>query len=113
MKSLLMILAFLVALPPAAAWAGDDDCYAPLADWQPRDRVVQWAQEQGWTLRRIRIDDGCYELDGTDAQGRRIEAILDPATLAVIEMEFDDDDDDDDDDHDWSRNRGGKDRYDD
>ena len=93
MKSLLMILAFLVALPPAAAWAGDDDCYAPLADWQPRDRVVQWAQEQGWTLRRIKIDDGCYELDGTDAQGRRIEVTLDPATLAVIEMEFDDDDD--------------------
>lgn len=95
MKSPLTILAVLVALQPGLAVADDDDCYAPLADWQPRDRIVQMAQEQGWTLRRIRIDDGCYELDGTDAQGRRIEVTLDPVTLAVIEMEFEDDDDDD------------------
>ncbi|MDG1128189.1 hypothetical protein A8B83_15505 [Rhodobacteraceae bacterium EhC02] len=93
MKDILKILVLLVTVPAGVALADDDDCYAPLAEWQPRDRVVQWAQEQGWTLRRIKIDDGCYELDGTDAQGRRIEVTLDPATLAVIEMEFDDDDD--------------------
>ena len=91
MKDILKILVLLVTVPAGVALADDDDCYAPLAEWQPRDRVVQWAQEQGWTLRRIKIDDGCYELDGTDAQGRRIEVTLDPATLAVIEMEFDDD----------------------
>lgn len=110
MKDILKILVLLVTLPAGAALADDDDCYAPLADWQPRERVVQWAQEQGYTLRRIKIDDGCYEIDGTDAQGRRIEVTLDPATLAVIEWEFEDDDDDH---HERSRDHDGKDRDDD
>ncbi len=48
-------------------------------------------------MRRIKIDDGCYEIDGRDAEGRRIEVTVHPATLQVIEIEFEDDDDDDDD----------------
>ena len=53
------------------------------------------AEAQGWTVRRIKTDDGCYEIKGRDAEGRQIEVKLDPATLAVVEKEYDDDDDDD------------------
>ena len=66
-----------------------------MTDWQPREAVVKLAAENGWELRRIRIDDGCYEVIGRDAEGRSIEVKLDPATLAVVEMEFEDDHDDD------------------
>ncbi|MCI2395714.1 PepSY domain-containing protein [Aliiroseovarius sp. N1F302] len=52
------------------------------------------AEKQGWTVRRIKTDDGCYEIKGRDAQGRQIEVKLDPATLDVVEWEYDDDDDD-------------------
>ncbi|KAF0132370.1 MAG: hypothetical protein FD152_1952, partial [Xanthobacteraceae bacterium] len=38
----------------------------------------------------IKIDDGCYEIDGRDAEGRRIEVTVHPATLQVIELEYDD-----------------------
>lgn len=34
---------------------------------------VRLAAERGWTVRRIKIDDGCYESDGRNAEGRRIE----------------------------------------
>lgn len=44
-------------------------------------------------MRRIKIDDGCYEIDGRDAEGRRIEVTVHPATLQVIEFEYEDDDD--------------------
>jgi hypothetical protein len=44
-------------------------------------------------VRRIKIDDGCYEIDGQDAEGRRIEVTVHPATLEVIEFEYEDDDD--------------------
>ena len=79
---------FLVILALAGGAVADDDCYVPMANWQPRDAVVRLAAEQGWTVRRIKIDDGCYEIDGTDPEGRRIEATVHPATLAVIELEY-------------------------
>lgn len=91
MRKTLTILAFLAALPVGAAFA-DDDCFVPMADWQPREAVAQFAVEQGWTVRRIRIDDGCYEIDGRDAQGRAIEVKLHPGTLQIVEVEFEDDD---------------------
>jgi hypothetical protein len=42
-------------------------------------------------VRRIKIDDGCYEIDGSDAAGRRIEVTIHPATLQVIDLEHEDD----------------------
>lgn len=83
-----------LALIASPAFA-DEDCVVPMTDWQPREAVVKLAADQGWDLRRIRIDDGCYEVIGRDATGRAIEVKLNPATLAVIELEFEDDEDDD------------------
>lgn len=83
----LMLAIALIATPALA----DDDCAVPMTQWQPREAVTALAAEQGWVLRRLRIDDGCYEVIGRDAQGRSIEVKLDPATLAVVEMEFEDD----------------------
>ena len=82
-----------LALIVSPALAGDD-CTVPMTDWQPREAVMKFAADQGWDLRRIRIDDGCYEVTGRDAEGRVIEVKLNPATLAVVEIEFEDGDDD-------------------
>ena len=83
----------LGALLGAAPALADDDCLVPMADWQPREAVARLAAEKGWTVRRIKIDDGCYEIKGSDAEGRQIEVTVHPATLAVIEIDYDDDDD--------------------
>ena len=93
-----MLTLALIATPALAG----DDCAVPMTDWQPREAVIKLSAEQGWDLRRIRIDDGCYEVTGRDAEGRAIEVKLNPATLAVVEVEFEDDHDEarDEDDHD-------------
>lgn len=69
-------------------------CSVPMTNWQPRDAVVRLAAENGWKVRRIKIDDGCYEVVGTDSKGRKFEVKVHPGTLAVIKHEFDDDDHD-------------------
>lgn len=100
MKKYLMATTFLIGLGAASvALADDDDCRVPMADWQPRAAVQTMAGAQGWTVRRIKTDDGCYEIEGRDAMGREIEVKVDPATLAIVEFEYEDDDDDDDDDY--------------
>ncbi|MFX7329210.1 PepSY domain-containing protein, partial [Acinetobacter baumannii] len=44
------------------------------------------AAQQGWQVERLKIDDGCYEIRGTDAQGQRFKAKLDPETLQVLKI---------------------------
>ena len=44
------------------------------------------AAQQGWQIQRLKIDDGCYEIRGTDAQGRGFKAKIDPETLKVVKM---------------------------
>ena len=72
----------LAALPALA----DDDCNAPMDRWQSREAVRQMAVQQGWQIQRLKIDDGCYEIRGTDSQGRTFKAKRDPETLKVVKM---------------------------
>ena len=81
-RGLLTLALGLVALP---IWA-DDDCDAPVERWQSRDAVRQMADRQGWQIQRLKIDDGCYEIRGTDSQGRSFKAKIDPETLKVLKL---------------------------
>lgn len=81
-RGLLALALGLAALP---AWA-DDDCDAPVERWQSREAVRQMATGRGWEIQRLKIDDGCYEIRGTDAQGRAFKAKIDPETLKVLKM---------------------------
>lgn len=87
MRKTLMVLALLAGFPAGAALA-EEGCFVPMSDWQPREAVVRLAEERGWTVRRIKIDDGCYEIDGKDQAGRRIEVTVHPATLEVLRIEY-------------------------
>ena len=97
MRKTLTILALLAGFPAGAALA-EEDCFVPMSDWQPREAVVKLAEEKGWTVRRIKIDDGCYEIDGKDQAGRRIEVTVHPATLEVLRIENEEPEGDEDED---------------
>lgn len=71
----------------------DDDCDDPVSDWQPRQILRHQLEAEGWTVYRIKVDDGCYEVKGRDTSGRRVEASYSPASLKLVELEYEDDDD--------------------
>ena len=79
------LLALTLGAAALPAWAGDD-CDVPLQRWQSREAVRRMAVEKGWELQRLKIDDGCYEVRGRDAEGRRFKAKLDPETLEPVSM---------------------------
>ena len=83
----LLVLSLGLAAGPSLA---DDDCEAPVQQWQSREAVRQMAVAQGWQVQRLKIDDGCYEIRGTDAQGRAFEAKIDPQTLKVVKIKHKD-----------------------
>jgi len=87
MKRTVLIAAILSsALASPVALAREDDCKVPMAQWQPREAVEQMAKAQGWTVRRIKVDDGCYQIRGRDGNGREFEAKVDPGSLAVVRI---------------------------
>ncbi|WBY02347.1 PepSY domain-containing protein [Ramlibacter tataouinensis] len=83
--SLLALSLGLAAWPTLA-----DDCDAPVQQWQSREAVRQMAAAQGWQVQRLKIDDGCYEIRGTDSQGRTFKARVDPQTLAIVKIKHKD-----------------------
>jgi hypothetical protein len=81
-------LAVLGACLAAAPVLAGDDCDVPVSQWQSRDAVMRRAAQQGWQVQRLKIDDGCYEIRGRDAQGREFKAKLDPKTLETVKMKL-------------------------
>ena len=81
MASAVALVVLVLGSPPG--WAGRK-CDAPPDTWQPRSAVAALAERNGWQIDRLKVDDGCYEINGRDAQGRRFKAKIDPASLQVI-----------------------------
>lgn len=69
--------------------AADEDCSDPVSDWQSRETLRQQVERQyGWSVQRIKVDDGCYKLKGLDRQGNVVEARYSPASLHLRKLEI-------------------------
>ncbi|KJB89998.1 hypothetical protein GGE65_006319 [Skermanella aerolata] len=86
-KTVLAVAVLLSPLGAGMALADEDDCGTTMSEWQPREAVVATAEGFGWQVRRVKVDDGCYEVKGRDADGNDVEATLDPGTLALVRLE--------------------------
>lgn len=80
----------LVCLACSGAALADTDCDDAIANWKPRETLRQEVQAHGWTVQRIKVDDGCYEVRATDRLGNRVKAKYAPETLRIrsLEVEF-------------------------
>jgi hypothetical protein len=90
MIRLLSAAALATALLGAGAAVAGERCNVPMADWQPREALQQKLAAEGWQVKRIKSDDGCYEVKAVDPQGRRIEAKFDPKSFVVVKHEIED-----------------------
>lgn len=85
LKTTRVVVLGLLLFSSTSGRAGSD-CDVPVSDWQPRSAVHALAERNHWQIDKLKIDDGCYEIKGRDADGRRFRARLDPATLEVVSM---------------------------
>lgn len=91
MKSLVFTSVVLAGLLASGAVWADTDCNVPLTSWQSREVLRKQLEQQGLQVHRIKVDDGCYEVRGVDAQGNRFKAKYAPDTLKALKMETKDD----------------------
>tara|TARA_R110000787_G_scaffold63679_11_gene144054 strand:- start:145871 stop:146158 length:288 start_codon:yes stop_codon:yes gene_type:complete len=95
MKNIIIasIASVVFALSAVSAQADQDygnRCNAPMAEWQPRENLQQKLEAEGWQVKRIKTDDGCYEVYAIDKDGNRIEAYFDPKSLKMLRKKSDD-----------------------
>lgn len=82
-------LAAMALFASSVAHAGPR-CHVPLGEWQTRDALQEKIRALGWTISRIKTDDGCYKVYGTNEKGQRVKAKFNPATLELIKRDDDD-----------------------
>jgi hypothetical protein len=66
------------------AHAEDDYCDVPKADWQSMDALKEKLAADGWDIRKIKEDEGCYEVYAIKADGKKVEAYFNPATFEPV-----------------------------
>lgn len=89
MKTRSLILASSLLLAVAGSAAASDLCTVPQSEWQPVEALQQKLESEGWTIKKIKVDDGCYEAYAQDADGKRVEAYFDPKTLELLKSKED------------------------
>ena len=88
MKRILLATAALGLLAGSVAYA-DESCSVPKSEWQPEQALRQKLEGAGWKINRVNVDDGCYEVYGTDPKGERAEAYFDPKSLEQVDTRDD------------------------
>ena len=82
---LLAVLAVLSTVGSLAHATGLATCDSgPQSGWQPQETLQKRLTDQGWQVRRIKVDGGCYEVYAIDNKGQRVEAYFHPVTLASV-----------------------------
>ena len=89
MKEIVIAALSINALFSVSAYAAAK-CDVPVAEWQPREALEAQLTSQGWQVRTIKTEDGCYEVYAIDAKGEKIEAYFNPKTFEPAGGEEDD-----------------------
>ncbi len=69
---------------PASA-TGVITCKAgPESGWKSKAALTEKLIKEGWTVRKSKVDGGCYEVYGTTPEGDRVEAYFHPVSLEKL-----------------------------
>ena len=84
MKRTLILASTCLALASGAQATGWHTCDSGERDgWQSVETLETKLADEGWKIRKIKEDGGCYEVYGRNAEGQRGEAYFHPVTLEL------------------------------
>lgn len=89
MKALILAGVALASILFSGTVLADNDCVDPVADWKPRETLREQLEQRGWTVQRIKVEDGCYEVRGIDGHGNKFKGKYSPASLRIHRLEID------------------------
>ena len=57
----------------------------PKEGWGRQMDLQRQLKAEGWKVRQVKTENGCYEVYGWDARGRRVEAFFDPRSFTRVD----------------------------
>ena len=70
-----------LTLPLSAQATGLHSCGETDRDaWLSQSALTKMLEAQGWSVRRMKEDGGCWEVYGTTPEGQRVEGYFHPVT---------------------------------
>ena len=84
-----LLVTLALALGATAASAhGNVACPAmPKEEKKPQMELQKKLEAEGWKVRQVKNYNGCYEVYGFDAQGKKAEAFFNPKTFERVYAE--------------------------
>jgi hypothetical protein len=52
--------------------------------WKSQQELTRKISADGWKVRHVKVDGGCYEVYGTSPKGQRVEAYFHPVSLELL-----------------------------
>ncbi len=89
MKTRTLFAIAALAMMSGTALASSSDCNEPKDKWMSINEARAKVSALGYDVRKVEVDDGCYEVYGTK-NGRRYEVYINPVTAEVVKLEQDD-----------------------
>ena len=82
--SLAALAAIVFVSVPASATGAIKCKSGPVTGWKSQKALTTKLTKEGWTVRKAKVDGGCYEVYGTTPEGDRVEAYFHPVTLEKL-----------------------------
>jgi len=60
----------------------------PKEEWGSEDTLKQALTEEGYTIKKFKVDGNCYEIYGRNKQGKKVEIYFDTKTLEIVKAEI-------------------------
>ena len=85
MKVHLIAAASFALIVASPAFANGKCTTAAKSKWQPKEALEQQLKDQGYLVRRIKVEGGCYEVYAFDKEGKRANMAYNAETLEKLD----------------------------
>ena len=89
MRTFLILAATTATLAFPAVASATECAYSPKETWKSVADVTAKVAAMGYEVRKVEIDDNCYEIYGVK-DGVRQEVYLDPVSAEIVKVKADD-----------------------
>jgi len=76
------VIAIALASPAMAARTTCDS--GPSNTWMSKAEITAKATEMGYEVRRVKVENGCYEVYAISPAGQKVEALFHPVTGELV-----------------------------
>ena len=84
MRFVLATATLMAAAALSPALAEEVKCNQPQASWKPVEELKTKLTAEGWEIKNVKTDEGCYEVYAKNEKGEKVEVYFDPVTFEAV-----------------------------